>query len=252
MKEPPLSATEEPLRQQDELADLREKLARHERFLSTLAHEMRNCLYTIMLSADTWQRAPEHGDTCSATLVRQTRQLTRMAEDLGDSGRIAQRRLSLKVRETDLRTILQDAIAGCRPVIEEARHTLSVQIPDEPFPLKGDPDRLLQVLINLIGNAIKYTPEGGLLALSAKKDGSCAEVSVRDNGTGIPPDKLDAVFVMFEQLEPHTTAGARGLGIGLSLAKSLVEMHGGEIWAKSDGAGRGTEVSFRLPLSERP
>jgi CheY-like chemotaxis protein len=147
--------------------------------------------------------------------------------------------------------VVRDAIAAVRPLIERCRHELAVDVPGERILLDADAARLAQVLANLLNNAARYTPEGGKIELAVRREGRSAVVTVRDNGYGIPDDALPHVFEMFYQGADARAAAQTGLGIGLALAKSLVEMHGGTIGAASGGPDRGSEFTLRLPVREQ-
>jgi CheY-like chemotaxis protein len=134
-------------------------------------------------------------------------------------------------------------------LVEDAHHDLTVTLPDEPIMLDADPVRLVQILTNLLSNAIKYTPRGGRIALTARREGDEARLSVRDSGLGIPPDKLGSIFEMFGQLDRSLETGHKGLGIGLALARALVSKHGGRISANSEGLGKGSEFTVWLPVA---
>jgi CheY-like chemotaxis protein len=154
----------------------------------------------------------------------------------------------LRREPVDLATVVRNAIDTSRPLIEAGRHELTVEIGTGPLTVMADPVRLAQVVANLLNNAAKYTEEGGCIAVRAARDGACAVVSVRDNGVGIPADMLAHVFDLFAQANRTYQRAQGGLGIGLTLVRSLVELHGGSVVAKSDGPGRGSEFIVRLPL----
>jgi CheY-like chemotaxis protein/two-component sensor histidine kinase len=169
-------------------------------------------------------------------------------DDLLDISRISRDKLELRTEPVDLRSVMRDAVERCQPLAHELEHQVSVELPDEPLWLDGDPVRLTQVIGNLLSNACKYTPPRGQVWLSAKHDGSDALLRVRDTGIGIPPERLDDVFQMFSQLGRKLEREQGGLGIGLHLVKRLVEMHGGSVEARSSGEGKGSEFIVRLPL----
>lgn len=244
-----------------QLADHLQKLAaelsasdlRKNEFLATLAHELRNPLAPMsnMLEvlklpgadADTLRRARD-------TLERQLKQMVRLVDDLLDLNRITHHRLELRQSDVELASVIQQAVEASRPLADAAGHTLHVTLPPQPVYLRADPARLAQVLGNLINNSCKYTPPQGTIWLTAALEGSDVVVSVRDNGIGIPPDKLNEIFEMFTQLDRSFAWSQGGLGIGLTLVKRLVSMHEGTIEARSAGAGQGSEFVVRLPVVE--
>lgn len=178
---------------------------------------------------------------------RQVVQLAHLLEDLLDVSRITRGRLTLRRERLELSTVVERAIEITGPLVDAARHTLTVSLPTQPVQLDGDLTRLAQILSNLLSNAAKYTEAGGRIALTAEQEADEIVVKVSDNGIGIAREDLSRVFEMFGQVESAMTRAQGGLGIGLSLVKGLVEMHGGRITAKSDGPGMGSEFVVRLP-----
>lgn len=238
---------------QDLAARLSEADRRKDTFLATLAHELRNPLAPITtglevmrLSAGDAQQLEE----IRRTMERQTRQLVALVDDLLDVSRITRGKLELRKCPVLLSDVLGSALEAARPVIDQAGHQLAVEIPTEPMILFADPHRLTQVFSNLLNNAAKYTPEGGRVHLAVQRHETLATVSICDTGIGIPDEKREKIFEMFGQLEHPMQRGSSGLGIGLTLVKSLVEMHGGTIEVQSDGVGQGSEFVVRLPLAE--
>jgi len=173
--------------------------------------------------------------------------MVRMVDDLLEVSRISRGKIGLRKELVELTAVLRSAVDTSRPLIDAARHELTVDVPGDGVWLDADPVRLAQVFANLLNNAAKYTPAGGRVALNARIDGGQAVVSVKDSGEGIPPEMLARVFNLFTQLETGKRAQG-GLGIGLTLARTLVEMHGGTIEAFSHGRGQGSEFVVRLPL----
>lgn len=227
---------------------------RKDEFLATLAHELRNPLAPIRNSIQLLQMQGVKGSDLSvahAIIDRQVMQMTRLVDDLMDVSRISQGRVRLRKEKIDLEEVVRTAIETARPVLEEARHELSVELPKLPILLDGDPVRLAQVIANLLNNAAKYTENGGSIRLSARRDGNEAVVTVADNGIGIATEHLPRVFEMFSQEAPALQRSQGGLGIGLSLVKGLVELHGGSVSAHSRGAGMGSEFEVRLPIVSR-
>jgi CheY-like chemotaxis protein len=181
---------------------------------------------------------------------RQVDQLVHLVDDLLDVARITRGQVELKRAWIDLGDVMTCAVETSRPLLDAAGHRLELALPAQPLALYADPVRLTQVLGNLLNNAAKYTPSGGVIALSAMRDGGDALVVVADNGIGIAPEQLEGVFDMFAQVGGGAQQiGHGGLGIGLSLARSLVQLHGGEIRAESSGPDRGSRFTVRLPLA---
>ncbi len=231
---------------------LREADRRKNEFLATLAHELRNplaplrnALEVVRLGGD-----PPSGLRQARELMdRQVRQMTRLVDDLLDVARIAQGKLELRKAPLDLRAALEQAVQMNAPLLEARRHRLSVRLPAGPLCVEADQARLIQVFVNLLNNAAKYTPEGGEVALAADREGEEAVVRVKDNGTGIAAEMLPHIFELFTQIDVGAERPQGGLGIGLTLVRRLVELHGGSIAAASPGVGRGSEFVVRLPAS---
>ncbi|MBN8280972.1 MAG: DUF4118 domain-containing protein, partial [Gammaproteobacteria bacterium] len=233
---------------QAELA-LREADRRKDEFLATLAHELRNPLAPLVSSLELLDRIGSTDPQVAATrrtMHRQLHHLQRLVEDLLDVSRISRDKLELRRQRVDLRTVVQAAIEATRPPLEALGHRLHVTLPPDPVWLEADPDRLAQVFSNLVGNAGKFTPPGGQVAVAVEREGKDVRVAVRDTGVGIPPAQLDEVFTMFTQVGPALDRERAGLGIGLHLVRRLVELHGGRVEARSDGEGRGAEFLVRL------
>jgi CheY-like chemotaxis protein len=174
--------------------------------------------------------------------------LVRLVDDLLEMSRINRGALELRKEHVALATIVSNAVETSEPLVTAGRHELDVSLPAEPVWLDGDPVRLAQLLSNLLNNAAKYTPPGGKIALQAERNDGMLEIAVRDNGVGIPEASLERIFEMFHRGDRTTTRGQGGLGIGLSLARQLAEMHGGTIAAQSPGVGKGSEFLVRLPV----
>jgi PAS domain S-box-containing protein len=242
-------------RAEDELrriaADLAAADLRKSEFLATLAHELRNPLAPIRTGLDLMRVAP--GDTASRTRVhemmdRQLGHLIHLVDDLLDVARITRGKIELKKELVDLKTVVTMALETSAAQIEGSGHVLQVDVPDTPLEIEGDVTRLVQVLSNLLNNAAKYTPPGGRIALSARREDGQAVVAVSDTGIGIAPESLGAVFDMFTQVRSSLDRAQGGLGIGLSLVRRLVELHGGRVSACSAGRGQGSTFTVRLPL----
>jgi PAS domain S-box-containing protein len=237
--------------------DMTEKLGdanrQKDEFLATLAHELRNPLAPISNALELMKLAPVDGTmsvSAREMIERQLGQMVRLIDDLLDLSRVSRGVIELRHARLSLASVLQDAVETSRPVIEQSGHTLIVTLPGEELALEADPTRIVQVFANLLNNAAKFTPRGGRIELSlAREDDDRVVVSVRDNGVGIPPEMLTRVFDMFAQLDRSHAQVRGGLGIGLTLVRRLIEMHGGTVEARSDGPGTGSEFLVHLPLA---
>ena len=228
---------------------LREADRRKDEFLAILAHELRNPLAPIAAALQLMkdrEGGPEMEDE-RAMAERQVRHMARLIDDLMDVSRISRGKVVLRKEVVDLTAIVARAAEAARPLLAERRHEFIVSLSEEPVLLEADPMRLEQVLANLLGNAAKYTDPGGRIRLAAGRAGGRAVVRVRDTGIGIEPRMLSRVFGRFVQVERRLDRSRGGLGIGLSLVKGLVELHGGSVTARSEGPGRGSEFIVRLP-----
>ncbi|HJT77089.1 MAG TPA: ATP-binding protein, partial [Gemmataceae bacterium] len=239
-----------------ELGRLNEELAeadrRKDEFLAVLAHELRNPLAPLRNALQILQQPQTERAVVGrmhAMMGRQVHQLGRLVEDLLDLTRIARGKLELRPERVGLADVVGRAVEASRPLIESRRHTLTVSLPTPPVRLQADPARLEQVITNLLNNAAKYTEPGGQVWLTAEREGDAVAIRVRDTGIGIPPERLPHVFGLFTQVEGSRERAEGGLGIGLALVKSLAEMHGGHVEARSAGSGQGSEFVVRLPLS---
>jgi signal transduction histidine kinase/CheY-like chemotaxis protein len=232
-------------------AALRAADRRKDEFLATLAHELRNPLAPVRNAVQVLHmKGPAIPELQWARDVidRQIQQMTRLIDDLMDVSRISRGRIELRRERVALATVIQGAVETSRPLIEQCGHELTVDLPSPSVFLDADLTRLAQVFANLLNNAAKYTEPGGSIQLTAERQGSDAVVSVRDSGIGIPPDKLECVFELFAQVQGTLERSQGGLGIGLSLVKGLVEMHGGSVEAYSEGPGKGSQFIVRLPI----
>lgn len=246
---------EDAKRLQEELrttaARLSEADRRKDEFLATLAHELRNPLAPIRTGLEVLKLAPDNEELQTSvreTLERQTQQLITLVDDLLDVSRITRGKLQLRKSKVVLQNIVYSAIEATRPVIDQARHELVVNLPSDPLELDADPHRLAQVFSNLLNNAAKYTPPEGRIVFSAKQQINTVVITVQDNGIGIPHEMQDTIFNMFAQIERSGSEGESGLGIGLTLVRSLIEMHKGSIQVSSDGPKRGSEFRVELPV----
>ena len=227
---------------------------RKDEFLATLAHELRNPLAPIRYAVNVvGMKGPETPELRWAIdiIERQTQHMARLIDDLLDVNRITRNTLELRKETVDLASVISLAVEASQPLIEQNQQKLVVELPSQTILLDGDTVRLAQVFSNLLHNASKYSkvPEaGGTIWLTARHDESTVTISVRDNGIGIAKPMLSKVFDMFTQVGRSRGQSEGGLGIGLALAKRLVEMHGGAIEARSDGLGKGSEFVVCLPL----
>jgi two-component system CheB/CheR fusion protein len=238
------------IRERAEVA-LREADRRKDEFLATLAHELRNPLAPIRQAAHIF-KAPTATEAqkrwSSDVIIRQVQHMSLLLEDLLDISRITRGTLQLRMEMVDLAEIVQAAVEAARPIIDGKRHDFRAELSSEPVRFVADPLRLTQVLSNLLTNAAKYTNPEGKLRLRASCSGEIVSISVVDNGIGLPAEAITSVFEMFSQVASSRDHSEGGLGIGLSLTKGLVELHEGEIEARSAGVGRGSEFIVRLPL----
>jgi PAS domain S-box-containing protein len=232
-------------------AALRDVDMRKDRFLATLSHELRNPLAPIRNAAQVLgsPALPPHRLRWAQTVIqRQVKHMSWLLDDLLDVARITQGKLELKKSRVSLNSIVDAAVEAARPLIDEKRHHLSIDLPPEVPMLEADALRLSQVVSNLLNNAAKYTDPGGRIELSAHVAMKTVHMLVRDNGIGIPAQALDQIFDMFSQIDSRSARTDGGLGIGLSLVKGLVELHGGTVEVASAGVGQGSEFRVNLPL----
>ena len=225
---------------------------RKDEFLATLAHELRNPLAPLRNGLDILRNPsvpPERLRPVLDLMSRQLAQLVRLVDDLLDVSRISTGKLSVRLERVPLAEVVDSAVEMTKPLIEARGQTLAVDIPAQSVPIDADPTRLAQVLGNLLNNAAKYTPNGGRVALSARVNDHVVELSVADNGAGIPADMINRVFEMFTQVDTSLDRTTAGLGVGLTLARRLTELHGGTIEASSPGPGQGSTFTIRLPLA---
>ncbi len=224
---------------------------RKDEFLATLSHELRNPLAPIRNSLELLDR--ELGNEAirketRSVIKRQVEQMTRLVDDLLDISRVTRDKIELRKEVVDLAAIIHCALETSRPAIDSAGHHLKLSLPEHPILVQADPARLAQVFSNLLNNASKFTDPGGFIEIEAKQQGQEVVVSVRDDGIGIPCEELAHVFDMFRQVDESLEKSHGGLGIGLTLVRRLVELHGGTVNAQSEGPGRGSEFTVRLPV----
>ena len=230
---------------------LREANRRKDEFLAMLAHELRNPLAPIANASVLLARAP--GDagvvrSMSEVITRQVRHMSHLVDDLLDVSRVTRGLVELERSEVDLAGVVQAALEQARPAMEAKKHSVSVHVADGEFVVEGDRTRLVQVLVNLLTNAAKFTPAGGLVSVHLSAEAGRALLSVQDNGTGMDASLLPHVFDLFTQGERAPDRSQGGLGIGLALVKALVGLHGGQVAAQSEGRGLGTRMSVSLPM----
>jgi two-component system, chemotaxis family, CheB/CheR fusion protein len=226
---------------------------RKDEFLATLAHELRNPLAPIKSGLEVIRRAGCEEATMQNTLgiiERQTDQIIHLVDDLLEISRITQGKIKLRKRRIELKDAVEMAMESVQGMLGTDGHQISVDLPDESVYVNADLMRITQVLLNLLNNSVKYTQPGGKIRLTAEKDEKEAVISVKDTGIGIPPEMLSKVFDMFAQVKNTSEQARSGLGIGLSVVKKLIEMHGGTVQAFSEGEGEGSEFVVRLPLAE--
>ena len=235
-------------------AKMEEQDRRKDEFLAMLAHELRNPLAPISNAVHILHAGGQDASKLAwarEVIGRQLQQLVRLVDDLLDVARITRGKIELKTESIDVSRVVAAAVETSRPCVDALDHTLDVSLPSEPLRIKGDFARIAQVLANLINNAAKYTNKGGRIAVTASCEGTDVVFRVRDSGMGIPRESLSAIFEPFRQIDRTLDRAQGGLGVGLTLARRLVEMHGGSITAHSEGPDRGSEFTVRLP-SESP
>jgi len=222
---------------------------RKDAFLATLAHELRNPLTPIRYATRLLEPGvpPQMAEDARKMIDRQLAQMAHLLDDLLDVSRVTRGVLEIHRVQLDLREIIESAVASARPLADAAQQALAVSLAAEPLCVSGDAVRLTQILGNLLHNATRYTPAGGHILVTASSENEEVVVSVKDNGIGIAAEALESIFELFLQLEAPGTRSAGGLGIGLSLARDLVKLHGGTIEARSAGSGLGSEFVMRLP-----
>lgn len=224
---------------------------RKDEFLAMLAHELRNPLAPVLNALHYLRNNDADPEALAQTrdiAERQVLHLARLVDDLLDVSRINSGKVQLRTEPIDVNSILAHAVEAARPIIEARRHEIHVHVPDDPLIVKADAARLEQILTNLLTNAAKYTEPGGRIDLSAERDETDALLRVRDNGLGIEPEVISHIFDLFTQEQRSLDRSQGGLGIGLTLVRRLVEMHGGQVVAESQGPGLGSEFLVRLPL----
>ena len=234
---------------------LREADRRKDEFIALLSHELRNPLAPIGNGLQFLKLQPSNvGEVAQVRdmMERQLRHLVRQVDDLLDVSRIGQNRMQIRRARVTLTEIVDNAVETVRPAIEAGRHELTVSVPSTPVYLDADLTRIAQVLANLLSNAAKYTDAGGRITLTGTEVDGKVVIAISDNGIGIPPEELSSVFQMFAQVERAISRSRGGLGIGLALVQGIVEMHGGSVIAESEGVGKGSTFTVRLPAAPAP
>lgn len=246
-------AAEEKLRELNQELSIADR--RKDEFLATLAHELRNPLAPMrnVLEIMRFKKINDSFFTWARDVIdRHVSQMQHLVDDLMEATRISQGRLELRWQQLDIAETIKHAIEISQALMEESKHKFIVKMPDNPIVINADSTRIVQIISNLLTNAAKYTHEGGKIFLTVYQDVDGVVISVRDTGIGIPSEQLSNIFKMFSQLTPALERSQGGLGIGLSLVRGLVELHGGSISARSEGEGKGSEFIVRLPISISP
>lgn len=228
-------------------ARLLEHDRRKDQFLATLAHELRNPLASLANALNVMKLGAVAGPALHEAMERQLGLLVRLIDDLLDVARISQDKLTLRPVATTLEAVLRSAVDSLDALLAEGGHSLELRLPDEDVPLQADPERLAQVFANLISNSVKYSDAAQPIRVEAERDGADVVVHVRDGGVGLAPEQVETIFEPFAQVDTSIERARGGLGIGLTLVRRLAEMHGGSVQAHSDGLGRGSTFSVRLP-----
>jgi signal transduction histidine kinase/CheY-like chemotaxis protein len=241
-------------RVRDRTSKLLEADQRKDEFLATLAHELRNPLAPIRFALESLKPGtpPAAAARARDVIERQVRQLVRLVDDLLDVSRITANKIQLRRELHQLAPLMEAAVESIMPLVAATEQTVELRVPPPPIHVSGDGTRLVQIFANILNNAVKFTPSGGHIWFTADQQADEVVVRVRDTGMGIAADALPHVFEMFQQAEPALERTAGGLGIGLTLARRLVEMHEGRIDIRSAGEGQGTEVEIRLPIVAAP
>jgi signal transduction histidine kinase len=236
------------------VAALKEADRRKDEFIAILAHELRNPLAPISNSLALLSVAADDAEVCREacqTMERQLKHIVRLIDDLLEVSRISRGKIELRKAKISLQSAIHDAVEAATPLADQKGHKLDVQALDEEITLEADPTRISQVVGNLLNNACKFTPRGGEIRLTVEERPGEARIRVKDNGIGIAASHLPRIFEMFGQVDSSLERSEGGLGIGLTLVRSLVEMHGGSVEVHSDGPGHGTEFVVRLPTASR-
>jgi signal transduction histidine kinase len=241
---------------QEELQSQNEALRRadenKDRFLATLAHELRNPLFVMTTTAHVLHgsaKSPEEMKIVER-LQRQIRQTERLVNDLADLSRARRATIQIERKRLDVRVVARDAVDAVLSSTMSQDHRIDIFLAETPVEIQGDAGRVHQVFVNLLTNAVRYTPAGGVIGLRVSEEGAEAVIRVIDTGIGIPPEKLASIFELFTQAHDYLAESQAGLGLGLTLARELVTLHGGSIQARSEGPGTGSEFIVRFPLCD--
>ncbi|MEP7381999.1 MAG: ATP-binding protein, partial [Gemmatimonadota bacterium] len=232
-------------------ADLREAANRKDEFMATLAHELRNPLAPMRHALHLLAALEPESQRVShvlGILTRQMDHMVRLIDDLLDISRIDRNKLDLRRARVELSALVRQAVETARPLMDAARHTLSVELPEQSILVDVDPVRIAQVLTNLLSNAAKFTNPGGMIAIEARRVGEMLQLQITDNGVGIPVARLESLFEMFVQGHERPEESRGGLGIGLTLVRRIVDLHGGRVYLQSAGLGTGAMAVVELPL----
>lgn len=232
---------------------LRSELQRKDEFIAMLGHELRNPLSTLATAAQVFKMDGATGadmKRAAEIIGRQVQQITRLINDLLDVERIEHGKLQLDVHSVDLREIVTNTLESRRAEAERRRQSLTMQLPPDPVVVDADAVRLVQVVSNLVDNAVKYTPEAGHINVAVTADRREAVIVVQDDGAGIPSERLDSIFEPFVQLSESRNAARGGMGLGLSLVRRLTELHGGTVDVTSGGPGHGSRFAVHLPRQQ--
>ncbi len=233
-------------------SQLREADRRKDEFLAMLAHELRNPLAPISAGAQLLQSGHAGADAVQRTagiIVRQVRHMTRLVDDLLDVSRVTRGLVTLTRAPLDMAAVVADAVEQAEPLMQARQHSFGVALPDQPLVVNGDHKRLVQVLVNVLNNAAKYTPPGGEIQLAARAEDGQVRLTISDNGIGMSPELRGRVFDLFAQADRNSDRSQGGLGLGLALVKSLVELHGGSVAVASEGERQGSVFTISLPVA---
>ena len=230
-----------------------EVLRQRPAFIAKLSHELRNPLSPLKVAVQVLRRQSDGADPVQRRMLdvldNQTTAMATLVDDLLDMSRIREGKLVMRPSRVSLQEVLALSLERSQPQLQAQSHRLEVQMPESPVEVQGDPQRLAQVVCNILNNAAKYTPRGGRVAVAVAAEGGQAVLRVQDNGIGIPSQLLPRVFEMYQQVHEGDARSQSGLGIGLALVRQLVELHGGQVEAASGGADQGSCFTVRLPLA---
>jgi signal transduction histidine kinase len=232
---------------------LKSELRRKDEFIATLGHELRNPLSVLTTASQIFKMdgATTADMKHAAEIIgRQVQHITRLINDLLDMERIDNGKLQLDVRPVDLREIVTSVLESRRADADRRKQSLTMQLPPDPVVVDADAVRLVQVVSNLVDNAVKYTPESGHITVTVSADGRDGVIVVQDDGAGVPSERVDSIFEPFVQLSQSRNAARGGMGLGLSLVRRLTELHGGTVDVTSSGEGRGSRFAVHLPLQQ--